>query len=195
MANAHTNLVVVTLCSPTIRTYPDSSLLIACAIFLQPSRSNFQCDLLEASHLRPILLAEDNARDVEMTLAALKRNNVANEIVVVRHGGEALDYLHRREQFASRPPGDPLVVFLDLKMPKVDGLEVLRQVKSDPALKLIPIVMLTSSREEVDLVKSYQLGVNAYVVKPVGFQEFVEAIRQTGMFWAVINEPPPSSTT
>jgi len=142
--------------------------------------------------LRPILLAEDDARDVEMTLAALKRNNVANEIVVVRHGGEALDYLFRREQFASRPAGDPLVVFLDLKMPKMDGLDVLRLVKQDEALKSIPIVMLTSSREEADLVQSYQLGVNAYVVKPVSFPQFVEAIRQTGMFWAVINEPPPT---
>jgi len=143
--------------------------------------------------LRPILLAEDNPRDVEMTLAALKKNNVANEIVVVRHGGEVLDYLHRRGDFASRTAGDPLVIFLDLKMPKVDGLEVLRQVKQDDMLKAIPVVMLTSSREEVDLIKSYQLGVNAYVVKPVGFQEFVDAIRQTGMFWAVINEPPPNT--
>ena len=143
--------------------------------------------------LSPILLAEDNAQDVEMTLTALKRNNVVNEVVVVRHGGEALDYLFRRGQFAGRPAGHPLVMFLDLKMPKVDGLEVLRQVKGDSILKLIPIVMLTSSREEVDLVKSYQLGVNAYVVKPVGFPQFVEAIRQTGMFWAVINEPPPPS--
>ncbi len=142
--------------------------------------------------LRPILLAEDNAQDVEMTLAALKRNNVANEIVVVRHGEEVLDYLFRRGLFAMRSLGDPLVVFLDLKMPKVDGLEVLRQVKSDPALKLVPIVMLTSSREEVDLVKSYELGVNAYVVKPVGFAQFVEAIRQAGMFWAVVNEAPPA---
>jgi CheY-like chemotaxis protein len=143
--------------------------------------------------LSPILLAEDNPQDVEMTLTALKRNSVVNEVVVVRHGGEALDYLYRRGQFTGRPAGHPLVIFLDLKMPKVDGLEVLRQVKGDPFLKLIPVVMLTSSREEVDLVKSYQLGVNAYVVKPVGFTQFVEAIRQTGMFWAVINEPPPPS--
>lgn len=141
--------------------------------------------------LRPILLAEDNPHDVEMTLAALKKNNVVNEIVVVRHGGEALDYLYRREQFANRPPGNPLVIFVDMKMPKVDGLEVVRQVKGDPALKLTPVVMLTSSREEVDLINSYQLGANAYVVKPVGFKEFVDAIRQAGMFWAVINEPPP----
>lgn len=142
---------------------------------------------------RPILLAEDNLRDVELTLAALKNNHLANEVIVARHGGEALDYLYRRGAFAERPAGHPIVVFLDLKMPKVDGLQVLRQVKSDPNLKAIPIVMLTSSREEVDLVKSYELGVNAYVVKPVGFQQFAEAIRQTGTFWAVINEPPPVS--
>ena len=141
--------------------------------------------------LRPILLAEDNDRDVEMTLAALKRNHVLNEVVVARHGDEVLDYLHCRGKFAGRPAGHPLVVLLDLKMPKVDGLEVLRQVKGDDALKVIPIVMLTSSREEEDLVRSYQLGVNAYVVKPVGFQQFVEAIRQIGMFWAVTNEPLP----
>ena len=138
----------------------------------------------------PILLAEDNLRDVELTLAALKKNNLANEVIVVRHGGEVLDFLYRRESFANRPPGHPIVVLLDLKMPKVDGLEVLRQVKSDENLKTIPIVMLTSSREEVDLIKSYELGANAYVVKPVGFQQFVEAIQQTGMFWAVTNEPP-----
>jgi CheY-like chemotaxis protein len=143
------------------------------------------------AELRTILLAEDNPRDVEMTLAALKKNNVANEVVVARHGDEVLDYLYRRGAHANRPPGHPLVVLLDLKMPKVDGLEVLRQVKSDEALKTIPVVMLTSSREEPDLVKSYELGVNAYVVKPVGFQQFVDAIRQVGMFWAVINQPPP----
>jgi CheY-like chemotaxis protein len=114
-----------------------------------------------------------------------------NEIVVARHGGEALDYLYRRGKFESRPGGNPIVVLLDLKMPKVDGLEVLRQMKADPALKLIPVVMLTSSREEGDLVNSYQLGTNAYVVKPVGFEQFTDAIRQLGMFWAVLNEPPP----
>jgi CheY-like chemotaxis protein len=140
--------------------------------------------------LKPILLAEDNLRDVEMTLAALKRNHLANEVVVARHGGEVLDYLYRRDKFADRPPGHPLVVFLDLKMPKMDGLEVLRQVKNDEALKAIPIVMLTSSRQEEDLIRSYELGVNAYVVKPVGFDQFVDAIRQTGIFWALINETP-----
>lgn len=143
------------------------------------------------TELKPILLAEDNPRDVEMALAALKKNNLANEVVVARHGDEVLDYLYRRGIYANRPAGHPVVVLLDLKMPKMDGLEVLRQVKSDNTLKAIPIVMLTSSREEADLVRSYQLGVNAYVVKPVGFQEFVDAIRQTGMFWAVVNHPPP----
>jgi len=143
------------------------------------------------SELSPILLAEDNPHDVEMTLAALQRNRVANEIVVARHGDEVLDYLHCRGKFDGRPTGNPIVIFLDLKMPKMDGLEVLRLVKGDNALKVIPIVMLTSSREEADLVKSYELGVNAYVVKPVGFPQFVDAIRQTGAFWALINEPPP----
>ncbi|HVS26418.1 MAG TPA: response regulator [Burkholderiales bacterium] len=141
--------------------------------------------------LKPILLVEDNPNDVELTLAALKKFKVANEIVITRHGGEALDYLYRRGQFQSRDDIYPLVVFLDLKMPKVDGLEVLRQMKNDSALKVIPVVMLTSSREEADLVESYRLGVNAYVVKPVNFQQFVEGIGQTGIFWAFLNEPFP----
>jgi CheY-like chemotaxis protein len=144
--------------------------------------------------LRPILLVEDNLNDLELTQAALKQNNVLNEIVVARHGGEALDYLHRKGPHQNRPAeAQPVVVFLDLKMPKVDGLEVLRQMKSDEILKAIPVVMLTSSREEADLVKSYKMGVNAYVVKPVGFEQFTGAIRQLGMFWAVLNEPPPES--
>jgi len=141
--------------------------------------------------LRPILLVEDNLNDVELTLAALKQNHLANDVVVARHGGEALDYLYRRGQYHERSPGHPMVVFLDLKMPKVDGLEVLRTMKGDEALRVIPVVMLTSSREEADLVRSYQLGVNAYVVKPVGFQQFVDVIKQLGMFWALLNEPPP----
>lgn len=145
------------------------------------------------TQLRPILLAEDSLKDVELVLAALKKNNFANEVVVARDGAEALDYLYRRGKFEGRHPSLPIVMLLDLKMPKKDGLEVLRQVKSDQDLKLIPVVMLTSSREEADLVKSYRLGVNAYVVKPVGFQQFVDAIKQTGNFWAVINEPPPVS--
>lgn len=141
--------------------------------------------------LRPILLVDDSSRDVELVLAALKKNNFANEVVIARDGAEALDYLYRRGSFAAQPAPLPIVMLLDLKMPKLDGLEVLRQVKGDERLKVIPVVMLTSSREEADLVKSYQLGVNAYVVKPVGFQQFVDAIRQTGYFWAVINEPTP----
>jgi two-component system, response regulator len=141
--------------------------------------------------LKRILLAEDNDRDVELTLAALEEHNLANEVVVARDGAEALDYLHCRGKFAGHANGLPVVVLLDLKMPKVDGLEVLRQMKVDPRLKHIPVVMITSSREEQDLVHSYQLGVNAYVVKPVDFQKFVESIKQVGFFWAIINEPPP----
>ena len=143
------------------------------------------------SSLRPILLVEDNSQDIELTQAALEINKVANEIVITRHGGEALDYLYRRNEFKDRTPGEPVVVFLDLKMPKVDGIEVLRQIKGDPELRYIPVVMLTSSREEADLVKTYELGVNAYVVKPVGFDQFTEAIRQLGVFWGVLNELPP----
>lgn len=141
--------------------------------------------------LRPILLVEDNPRDLELTLAALAKCNLANEIVIARDGAEALDYLHCRNDFAERQPGDPAVVLLDLKLPKIDGLEVLEQVKRDPQRRQIPIVMLTSSREERDLVRSYELGVNAFVVKPVNFNEFHEAIQDLGMFWAILNEPPP----
>jgi CheY-like chemotaxis protein len=141
--------------------------------------------------LRPILLVEDNLDDVELAVAALKKNNLANEIAVARDGGEALDYLQRRGKFQSRAGGQPLVIFLDLKMPRMDGLELLRHLKNDAELKVLPVVMLTSSREEVDLVKSYQLGINAYVVKPVGFQQFLEVIKQAGMFWTTLNESPP----
>jgi CheY-like chemotaxis protein len=140
-----------------------------------------------------ILLVEDSAQDVELTLAALGENHLANDVVVVRDGVEALDYLLRRDSYASRPDGQPVVVLLDLKMPKVDGLEVLREMKSHPELKQIPVVMMTSSREEQDLVRSYALGVNAYVVKPVDFEQFVNSIQQLGFFWAVVNEPPPGS--
>ena len=143
------------------------------------------------TRLRTILLVEDNLKDIELTLSALKMSKIANEIVVARDGDEALDYLYARGKFQSRALGLPAVVFLDLKMPKVDGLEVLRQMKSDDALKRIPVVMLTSSREEVDLVTSYELGVNAYVVKPVGFQQFIDSVGRAGMFWAVVNESAP----
>jgi CheY-like chemotaxis protein len=142
------------------------------------------------NQLRPILLVEDSTKDIELVLAALKKNNFANPVVVARDGVEALDYLHRRGKFAGQRVLPPIVMLLDLKMPRMDGLEVLREIKQDPILKVTPVVMLTSSREEADLVESYKLGVNAYVVKPVGFQQFVDAIRQTGIFWAVINEPP-----
>jgi CheY-like chemotaxis protein len=143
--------------------------------------------------LKRILLVDDSARDTELALAALENHNLANEVVAVRDGAEALDYLYRRGEFADRPHGDPAVILLDLKMPKVDGIEVLRQIKGDPRLKMIPVVVMTSSREEQDLLNSYQLGVNAYVVKPVKFPNFVDAIEQVGAFWAIINEPPPGS--
>ncbi|HEY0378612.1 MAG TPA: response regulator [Pyrinomonadaceae bacterium] len=138
-----------------------------------------------------ILLVEDSQYDVELILTALAENHVANEVVITRDGEEALNYLYRRGAFEQRPECNPAVVFLDLKMPKVDGLEVLRQIKADPVLKAIPVVMLTSSREDQDLVSSYRLGVNAYVVKPVNFSEFLEAISQVGMFWGALNQPPP----
>lgn len=141
--------------------------------------------------LKPILLVEDSPKDVELTLAALEQCQLANAVVVARDGAEALDYLRLKGSHADRSPGDPAVVLLDLKLPKVDGLEVLEQIKNDPELRHTPVVMLTSSREERDLIRSYSLGVNAFVVKPVGFEQFFEAIRDLGMFWAVLNEPPP----
>ena len=144
--------------------------------------------------LKRILLVEDNPNDVEMVLDGLSEYNLANEVVVARDGVEALDYLFRRNEFAEREEGNPAVVLLDLKLPKVDGVEVLRTVKEDEQLKFIPVVVLTSSREERDLVESYRLGVNAYVVKPVDFKEFARAVKELGVFWAVINEPPPSAT-
>jgi CheY-like chemotaxis protein len=143
--------------------------------------------------LKRILLVEDNSKDVELTLAALEEYHLANEVVVTHDGEEALNYLFRQGEFANRPPGNPAVILLDLKMPRVDGLEVLEKLKSNPEMKVIPIVMVTSSREEADLLRSYHLGVNAYVVKPVDFQGFVEAMKQLGAFWAVLNEPPPGS--
>jgi two-component system response regulator len=145
------------------------------------------------TELKRILLAEDNPQDVELTLAALDEHNLANEVVVVHDGAEALEYLCRRGKYAGRNGSNPVVVLLDLKMPKVDGLEVLRTIKSDEHMKTIPVVMLTSSREEQDLVKSYRLGVNAYVVKPVDFQQFIDAVKELGAFWALINEPPVGS--
>jgi len=140
-----------------------------------------------------ILIVEDDPRDVELTLTALEEYNLANAVVVTRDGQEALDYLYRRGQFHARSDGNPAVMLLDLKLPKVDGLEVLKQVRSDEHLKMIPVVVLTSSHEEKDMMRSYQLGVNAYVVKPVDFHEFVNAVKELGVFWAVINQPPPGS--
>ena len=143
--------------------------------------------------LKRILLAEDDLNDLELTLTALQENNIANEVVVVRDGAEALNYLRRNGAFQIRQEGNPAVILLDLKMPKVDGLQVLQEVRNDTALKMIPVVILTSSREERDLIESYRLGVNAYVVKPVNFADFMTAIKTLGLFWAVLNEPPPGS--
>jgi CheY-like chemotaxis protein len=144
------------------------------------------------TEIRTIMLAEDSANDVELTLEALRENHLVNDVIVCRDGAEALDYLYRRKAYEGRTGGNPMLILLDLKMPKVDGLGVLRQIKADPAMRTIPVVMLTSSREEEDLVRSYDLGVNAYVVKPVEFGEFIQAVRMIGGFWAVVNEPPPS---
>jgi CheY-like chemotaxis protein len=143
------------------------------------------------SLLKPILLVEDNLNDIELAMNALKKNNLLNEVITARHGGEALDYLYHRGAYADHEEADPLFILLDLKMPKVDGLQALKEIKSNERLKLIPIIMLTSSSEETDLIKSYRLGVNAYVVKPVNFNQFVDAIRQLGIFWALINKPAP----
>jgi CheY-like chemotaxis protein len=143
--------------------------------------------------LRPILLVEDSPRDLELTLTALEKCQLANEIVIARDGAEAIDYLFMEGMQSDRVPGDPTVVLLDLKLPKVDGLEVLERVKGNEKLRHIPIVMLTSSREEQDLIRSYELGVNAFVVKPVEFTEFFKAIQDLGVFWALLNEPPPGN--
>jgi len=143
--------------------------------------------------IRTILFAEDNPRDVELTLEALGDHNLANNVIVVRDGVETMDYLRCEGKYKQRKPGNPAVLLLDIKMPRMDGIEVLRAIRNDNKLKMLPVVMLTSSREEQDLIKSYELGVNAYVVKPVDFKEFIEAVKQIGVFWAVINEVPPAS--
>lgn len=142
--------------------------------------------------LKTILLAEDNPKDVELTLEALSENNLANEVVVVHDGTEAMDYLLCTGNFKDRKKGNPAVVLLDIKMPLMDGIEVLTAIRSDPKLKSLPVVMLTSSREEPDLKRCYDLGVNAYVVKPVNFKEFMDAVRTLGVFWALLNELPPA---
>lgn len=144
-------------------------------------------------HLKPIVLVEDNPNDLELTLVALERARLANEVITLRDGEEAIDYLYCKGQWEGRDKGNPAVILLDIKLPKLNGLEVLQQIKSDPELRQIPVVMLTSSREEPDLQRSYQLGVNAYVVKPVSFDAFVRAVQDLGGFWAVLNEPPPGS--
>ena len=142
-------------------------------------------------NIKNILLVEDDPRDVDLTLAALEEHNLANKVVVVHDGAEALDYLYCRGKFKTRAIGYPVVVMLDLKMPKVNGLEVLKTIKADECLKCIPVVVLSSSRETPDLVECYKHGVNAYVVKPVDFVEFMKAVKHLGVFWASINEPPP----
>lgn len=144
--------------------------------------------------LRTILLAEDNPKDVELTLEALAEHNLANQVVVAKDGVDAMEYLRCKGKYKLRTPGNPAVVLLDIKMPRMDGIEVLQAIRSDPALKTLPVVMLTSSREEPDLKRSYELGANAYVVKPVDFKDFIEAVKQVGVFWAVINELPPERT-
>ena len=145
--------------------------------------------------LRPILLAEDNPHDVELTLSALRGLNLANEIAVTHDGAAVMDFLLCRNAHAARPPVQPSVVLLDLKMPRVDGLETLRQIRATPAFTTLPVVILTSSREEADLAKGYALGANGYVVKPVDFDEFNSAVGQIGIFWARVNEPPPAAAS
>jgi len=147
----------------------------------------------QSMELKRILLVEDSINDVELILNSLADNHLGNEVVVVRDGEEALDYLYRRGMYRLRREGNPVVVLLDLKLPKVDGIEVLAQLKVDPILRLVPVVVLTSSREEQDLSRCYELGTNAYVVKPIDFHEFVDVIKGLGLFWAIINEPPPGS--
>jgi CheY-like chemotaxis protein len=139
-----------------------------------------------------ILLAEDNLNDVELTIEALAQHRLANRVTVVHDGVEAMEYLRREGMFSDREPGDPAVVLLDIKMPRMDGLEVLREIRGDPVLRRQPVVILTSSREEQDLITSYDLGVNAYVVKPVDFASFIDAVKELGVFWALINERPPN---
>lgn len=143
--------------------------------------------------LKPILLVEDNPRDLDLSLRALERTNLANEVVVARDGEDAWLYLAREGKHAERPRGNPAVVLLDLKLPKMDGVEVLERIRQHPDMEQLPVVMLTASREQTDVARSYAIGVNAYVVKPFGFSEFLEAIRDLGVFWAVLNEPPPGS--
>ena len=144
--------------------------------------------------LDTILLAEDNPQDVELTLEALKEYNLVNRVVVVHDGVEVMEYLNYEGRFKDREKGNPVVLLLDIKMPRMSGIEVLEAIRSNPSCKLLPIVMLTSSRQEPDLQKCYALGVNAYVVKPVNFKDFLEAVKYIGVFWAILNELPPIDT-
>jgi CheY-like chemotaxis protein len=141
--------------------------------------------------LKRILLVEDDPKNVELTLAALDEHKLANRVDVARDGVEALDYLYRRESFAQRPPGNPVVILLDLKMPRMNGIQVLERIRADEQMRLIPVVVLTASRQSLDLEACYGLGVNAYVVKPVRFRSFIDAVKEIGVFWALVNEPPP----
>ena len=141
--------------------------------------------------IRTILLAEDSPKDVELTLEALSEHNLANNVIVVKDGVEAMEYLKCEGNYKQRKPVNPAVMLLDIKMPRKDGIEVLREIRNDELLKTIPVVILTSSREQKDLMESYKLGVNAYVVKPVNFKDFIDAVKQIGMFWAIVNELPP----
>jgi CheY-like chemotaxis protein len=142
--------------------------------------------------LKTILMSEDNPQDVELTIEALDEHNLANQVVAVKDGVEAMEYLNYEGQFKNRKKGNPAVLLLDIKMPRMDGIEVLMAIRKDEKLKTLPVVMLTSSREEPDLKKCYELGVNAYVVKPVNFKDFMDAVKQIGIFWAMLNEQPPT---
>jgi CheY-like chemotaxis protein len=141
---------------------------------------------------KPVLLVEDNPDDVELAIRAFRKNNLMNKIVVARDGAEALDYLFATGDYAERDPNLlPQLMLLDLKLPKVDGLEVLRRIRADERTKLMPVVILTSSKEEQDLIQSYTLHANSYIRKPVDFDQFIEAVRQLGLYWLILNEPPP----
>ncbi|MFH0976479.1 MAG: response regulator [Spirochaetota bacterium] len=145
--------------------------------------------------LKIILMAEDNPKDVELTIEALAEHNLANQVITVKDGIEVLEYLHYEGKFKDRRPGNPAVLLLDIKMPRMNGIEVLKSIRSDKKLKTLPVVMLTSSREEPDLKTCYELGVNAYVVKPVSFKSFIDAVKHIGIFWAMLNELPPEKGT
>jgi CheY-like chemotaxis protein len=143
------------------------------------------------TEVRKILIVDDSPKDVELTVSALAEKNLANEVIVAEDGVEALDYLYKRGLFSGEH-SNPAVILLDIKMPRMNGIEVLKHIRSNPEFKFIPVIMVTSSREEKDLVESYKLGANSYVVKPVDIVQFIDAIKTLGQYWAVINQPPPS---